>query len=275
MNPTRGSLAGAALLAAASVALVASTPPRPPAELRVCADPYNLPFSNDRDEGFENKVAHIVAQDLNTRVINYWWPHRRGFVRNSLSAGDCDVVIGVPVGFDPVATTKPYYRSTYYFVYRADRGLQIRSLDDTVLKHLKIGVNMIGYDYTNTPPAHALGARAIVGLAGFGNFLNPAPHADHPQDIIDALARDSINVAIVWGPKAGYWVKHEPVPLTMVALPDSDSVSGMPFAFDIAMGVRHGDNELKAQLDAVIDRRGGDIIQVLQDYSVPLIGRRP
>src|SRR3989442_7261391 len=94
--------------------------------------------------------------------------------------GFCDVMIEAPVGLDAVATTKAYYRSTYYFIYRADRGLQIRSLDDTVLKHLKIGVNIIGYDYTNTPPAHALAQRGIVGLVGFGNSLNADPKADQP-----------------------------------------------------------------------------------------------
>lgn len=276
MIPTQGKLAGAGLLlSAACLALTASAPGRPIPELRVCADPYNLPFSNDREDGFENKIARLVARDLNASISNYWWPHRRGFVRNSLSAGDCDVIIGVPVGFDPVATTKPYYRSTYYFVYRADRGWQIRSLDDTVLKRLKIGVNMIGYDYTNTPPAHALGSRGVVGLVGFGNFLNPDPSADHPQDIIDAVAKDSIDVAIVWGPKAGYWVKQEPVALTMVALPDSDPVSGMPFAFSMAMGVRHRDKALKAQLDSVIDRRRGEIVGILQEYNVPMLELHP
>src|SRR5438067_10782898 len=108
-------------------------------------------------------------------------------------------MIQAPVGLDPVATTKPYYRSTYYFVYRADRGLAVRSLDDTALKRLKTGVNIIGYDYTNTPPAHALFARRIVGLVGFGNLLTPNPKADHPQDIVRAVARDSIDVAATPG----------------------------------------------------------------------------
>jgi quinoprotein dehydrogenase-associated probable ABC transporter substrate-binding protein len=246
-----------------------------PGELRVCADPYNLPFSNDRGEGFENKIAQVVASELNASMINYWWPHRRGFVRNALSAGSCDVIIGVPVGFDPVATTKPYYRSTYHFVYRADRSLQVRSLDDTVLKRLRIGVNLIGYDATNTPPAHALAPRGIVGLVGFGNFLNPDPKADHPQDIIEAVAKDSIDVAIVWGPKAGYWVKQQAVRLTMVALPDSDVVSGMPFAFSMAMGVRHRDRALRAQLDSVIDRRRGDLVAILREYNVPMLELHP
>ncbi len=267
-HSSRVKLTTAVAVAAAAVVLMASA--RPPAELRICADPYDLPFSNDKEEGFENKIAHVIARDLNATVINYWWPARRGVLRSSILAGRCDVMIQAPVGLDPVATTRPYYRSTYFFVYRADRGLALRSLDDTVLKHLRIGVNIIGYDYTNTPPAHALGTRGITGLVGFGNFLNPDPKADHPQDIFDALAQDSIDVAIVWGPLAGYWVKHEPVALTMTALPDSDPVSGMPFAFDMAMGVRHRDKELRAQLDSAITHRHDEIVRILEDYHVPL-----
>src|SRR5947199_1070416 len=274
MNRTRAKLAAALLLAAPAVVLMAGAP-RPLTGLRVCADPFALPFSNDQEQGFENKIAHVVAQDLNATVTNYWWPSRRGVLRNSILGGYCDVMIQAPVGLDPVATTKPYYRSTYYFIYRADRGLQLRSLDDTILKRLKIGVNMIGYDYTNTPPAHALSARGIVGLVGFGNFLNADPNADHPDDIVRAVARDSIDVAVVWGPLAGYWVKRQSVPLTMVALPDTDAVSGMPFAFAMAMAVRHRDKELKATLDSVIDRRRSDIIQILQQYNVPMIEMHP
>jgi len=274
MHSIRGRLT-VALLAAAAVVLMASAQQRPPSDLRVCADPYDMPFSNSQEEGFENKIAHLVARDLNATVINYWWPSRRGVLRNSILGGFCDVMIQAPVGLDPVATTKPYYRSTYYFVYRADRGFTLRSLDDTILKRLKIGVNMIGYDYTNTPPAHALGARGIVGLVGFGNFLNPDPKADHPDDIVHAVAKDSIDVAIVWGPLAGYWVKRQVVPLTMVALPDTDAVSGMPFAFDMAMAVRHRDKALKATLDSVVDRRRGEITAILEQYNVPMIEMRP
>ncbi len=246
MHVTRSKLAGA-LFASAAVVLLAGAY-RAPSELRVCADPYDMPFSNDHEEGFENKIAQVVARDLNARIVNYWWPSRRGVLRNSILGGYCDVMIQAPVGLDPVATTKPYYRSTYYFIYRADRGLQLRSLDDTILKRLKIGVNMIGYDYTNTP---------------------------HPDDIVRAVARDSIDVAVVWGPLAGYWVKRQSVPLTMVALPDTDAVSGMPFAFAMAMAVRHRDKELKATLDSVIDRRRSDIIQILQQYNVPMIEMHP
>src|SRR3989449_9320215 len=275
MHSTRGRLTGAVLVAAATVALMAGAPPRPASDLRVCADPYDMPFSNSQGEGFENKIAQVVARDLNATVINYWWPSRRGFLRNSLLGGFCDVMIQPAVGLDPVATTKPYYRSTYYFIYRANRGLGLRSLDDTILKHLKIGVNMIGYDYTNTPPAHALGARSIVGLVGLGNFLNSDTKADPPQDIVHPVARDSIDVAVVWGPLAGYWVKRESVPLTMVALPDTDAVSGMRFAFDMAMAVRHRDKALKATLDSVIDRRHGEITEILRQYNVPMLETHP
>lgn len=275
MKPMHRKLAAALAITASALLLTAGAPSPRLTDLRVCADPYNMPFSDDQEQGFENKIAHVVAADLHATVVNYWWPHRRGFVRNSLGGGFCDVIIGVPVGFDLVSETKPYYRSTYYFIYRADRGLQIHSLDDSILKHLRIGVNLIGYDATNTPPAMALASHGVVGLVGFGNFLNPDPRADHPQDIVDAVARDSIDVAIVWGPKAGYWVKREPVPLTMVALPDSDPVSGMPFAFGIAMGVRHSDKAFRAQLDSVIDRRRGEILGILQDFNVPTIPLHP
>src|SRR5258708_105814 len=275
MRPIRGRLTAALLVAAATVALRDGTPPRQASDLRVCADPDDMPFTNSQGEGFENKIAQLVARDLNATVINYWWPSRRGVLRNSILGGFCDVMIQAPVGLDPVATTKPYYRSTYYFVFRADRGLQLRSLDDTLLKRLKIGVNMIGYDYTNTPPAHALSSRGIVGLVGFGNFLNPDPKADHPDDIIKAVAKDSIDVAIVWGPLAGYWAKQQPVPLTLGALPGSDAVSGMPFAFSMAMAVRHRDKALKATLDSVIDRRHGEITEILRQYNVPMIEMRP
>src|SRR5690349_16835567 len=127
---------------------VASAQPftRPAGVLRVCADPNNLPLSNQRGEGFENKLAELLAQDLGERVEYTWWAQRRGFFRNTLKAGMCDLVIGVPAGFEMASTTRPYYRSTYVFVSRKDRHLNIASLDDPALRKLKIGVQMIGDD---------------------------------------------------------------------------------------------------------------------------------
>jgi len=213
MRPIK--LLGPIVLAAVVAGMTQSVPPRPLTDLRICGDPYNMPFSNDREEGFENKIAHVVAQDLNATVINYWWPERRGFLRNSILAGFCDVLINVPVGFDPVATTKVYYRSTYYFVYRTDRGLNLHSLDDTLLKHLKIGVNMIGYDYTNTPPAHALGSRGVVGVVGFGLLAFAFMSArHHGQSGLEGLgpARRLVTMA-----RFGLGVLHRPGPAALAA----------------------------------------------------------
>ncbi len=273
MFATRAKCAALVLLVT-SMAVVGSAWAPQRNTLRVCADPDDLPFSNERQEGFENKIAQLMAADLGDSLVNVWWPHRRGFVRNTLRAGLCDLIVGVPRGFDPVLTTKPYYRSTYYFVSRRDRNLGIGSLDDTVLRHLKIGVNLIGFDYTNTPPAHALSARGVVGnLIGYHTFYTQT--ADRPNDIIDAVANGSVDLAIVWGPLAGYYAQRDSVPLTLTALPDSDAASGMPFAFDIAMAVRRSDKALGARIDSLLERRHEDILAILHDYHVPMVGGGP
>src|SRR4029079_14190800 len=115
-----------------------------PAELRVCADPNNLPFSNARGEGFENKLAEMIARDLDEKLAYVWGAHRRGFSRQTLKAGLCDVVMGMPTGLDMVTSTEPYYRSTYVFVSRADRQLALDSISDPQLRQLKVGVHLIG-----------------------------------------------------------------------------------------------------------------------------------
>ena len=132
-------------------------------QFRVCADPQNMPHSNEKLEGFENKIAALVARELGETTRYTWWGQRRGFIRNTMNAtleeGRCDVVIGVPEGYDLVRTTKPYYRSTYVFVYQKDKGPQVRTLDDPILKKVKIGVHLLGDDYTNPPPVHELSKR--------------------------------------------------------------------------------------------------------------------
>jgi quinoprotein dehydrogenase-associated probable ABC transporter substrate-binding protein len=236
---------------------------------RVCGDPDNLPFSNDKREGFENKIAELIARDLKKPVEYQWWPHRRGFVRNTLRAKDCDVVIGVPGGFDPVAATKPYYRSTYYIVSRADRRPAVTSIDDPKLKSMKVGVHVIGNDYENTPPAHALGTRGIRAV-GFNAFYG-AGSGNKPEDIINAVVDSTIDVAVVWGPLAGYYAKQAKVPLTLTPLPDSDATSAtrLPFAYNITMGVRRADKAFRLQLDSILDRRSPEIARILQEYGIP------
>lgn len=236
--------------------------------LRVCADPDNLPSSNRNGEGFDNKIAALLAKEMGDSLTYVWWPQRRGFLRNTLRAHECDVVLGLPVGYDPVLSTKPYYRSTYYLVFPTQRHLGLTTLDDSALKRLRIGVNLIGDDYAHTPPVHALLARGIsANVTGFSTFYG---EEHHPGEIIAALERGDIDVAVAWGPLAGYFAKRAATPLTLVPLPD-DQASGMPFVFDVGIGVRRSDRALKEQLDEIVDRLAPDIARILAEYNVPTV----
>ncbi len=240
-------------------------------QFRVCADPRNLPFTNRRLEGFENKIAALIAKEFGASPTYTWWGQRRGFIRNTLKAtlkqARCDVVMGVPKGYDPVLWTKPYYRSTYVFVYSKDKGLQIKSLDDPVLRRLKIGVHLLGDDYTNPPPVHELGKRGIVdNVVGYSTFYS---EENPPSRIIEAVATGEIDVAIVWGPVAGYFAKKQRVELELAPVPSGEG--DLPFAFDICMGVRKGEEALKAELERAVDSKQDEIRKILEDYGVPLM----
>jgi len=244
-------------------------------QLRVCADPGDLPFSNEKGEGFENKIAAIIAKDLGDSLSFDWWPNRRGFVGHTLGMRHCDLIVAAPKGFDLVIETNPYYRSTYYIVTRRDRNIKLTSLDDPLIKTLRIGVNQIGDNYANTPPAHALSARgAVSNVTGFSTFYDEERHV-RPSDIIDAVSKGTIDVALAWGPIAGYYAKHSSVPLNLVPLPDTDRVTGFPFAYDVSLGVRRGDNSFRDLLNQVLERRKADIDSVLRDYGVPTLPLAP
>ncbi len=241
-------------------------------ELKVCADPNNLPFSNQRGEGFENKIASVIGADLGLPVRYTWWPQRRGFFRNTLNFGRCDVVVGVPMGFDAVMRTRPYYRSIYLFVTRRDRGLHIQSLDDSVLHSLRIGVHFAGDDYQNPPAALALARRGlaarVVGYSLYGDYSKPNP----PADLIDAVARGDVDLAIAWGPLAGYFARRSPVPLDLVPVSPEIDPPGLPFVFDIAVGVRRGDAAMRDRVQGALDRRRAAIHDILENYDVPMVG---
>jgi mxaJ protein len=243
--------------------------------LRVCADPNNLPFSNEREEGFENRLAELVARELGATVRYTWWPQRRGFVRNTLRAGLCDVVMGVPSSYELAWTTDPYYRSSYVFLWRADKPLALRSFDDPVLKHLKIGVQLVGDDGANPPPVHALARRGIVenvvGYSVYGDYTEPNP----PARVVEAVARGEVDVAIVWGPLAGYFAKRQHVPLALEPVSPEIDLPFIPMVFDIAMAVRRGDDSLHAALNDVIHRRQGEIRALLESAGVPLLNSKP
>jgi len=263
----------AALLPAIAALLVAADArAQERRELRVCADPNNLPYSNERQEGFENKIAELIARELGATLSYTWWPQRRGFVRNTLREQKCDLVMGVPTSYELVLTTRPYYRSTYVFVYRKDRGYQIRSLDDPILRELKIGVHVIGDDYNNSPPAHALGNRQIVGnvvgYSVYGDYAEPNP----PARLIEAVARGDVDLAIAWGPIAGYFAQKESVPLELVPVSPSIDLPFLPFVYDISLGVRREDEAFRDELDAILVRKQAEIRQILESYGVPLLG---
>lgn len=230
---------------------------------RVCADPDNLPYSNQKLEGFENKIAELMAKELGESPTYYWWPQRRGFIRTTLGTKMCDIVMGVPKGYDPVLWTKPYYRTSYVIAYPKNKGLQIKSLDDPILKEVKIGV------YANTPPHIALSERGITkNVVGYEVFYDPQDN--YPGKIIDDLAAGKIDVAIVWGAIAGYFAKKQSVPIEIVPILDGGSNS-QPFVYDISIGVRKSDKELKAKLEEILDKKKTEIRKILEDYGVPLI----
>ncbi|MBW3654463.1 MAG: substrate-binding domain-containing protein [Gemmatimonadetes bacterium] len=243
--------------------------------LRVCADPNNLPFSNQAQEGFENRLAELLAREMGARVQYTWWAQRRGFIRNTLRAGECDLVLGVPTSLELVAATRPYYRSTYVFVYRKDAKFDVRSFDDPVLRDLKIGVHLVGDDGANTPPAHALGARGVVGnVRGYmlyGDYSQPNP----PARILDAVASGEIDLAIVWGPLAGYFAPKLNVPMEIVPVSPQVDVPFLPFVYDISMGVRREDTALRAEVDSILDLRRAEVDAILDGYGVPRAGTAP
>lgn len=242
--------------------------------LRVCADPNNLPFSNAGEQGFENRLADMIARELGVPVRYTWWAQRRGFVRNTLNAGECDVVMGVPTELDLTLTTRPYYRSTYVFVSRRERRLPLGSLDDPLLGTLRIGVQMIGDDFSNTPPAHALSARGlisnVVGYSVLGDYSRPNP----PARIVEAVARGDVDTALVWGPVAGYFGARASVPLEVVPISTDRDMPGLRFAFDISMGVRRGNTTLRDTLDDFIVRQREAIDRLLDGYAVPRVDRK-
>jgi mxaJ protein len=244
-----------------------------PRVLRVCADPNNLPFSNAQGQGFENRLVELLAKDLDARVEYTWWAQRRGYVRNTLKDRRCDVWPGVATQVEMLATTRPYYRSTYMFVSRADRHLDLASYDDPRLKALKIGVQLIGDDASNTPPTHALARRGIVanvrGFMVYGDYARPNP----PAAIIEAVDRGDIDVAIVWGPLAGYFAARAVHQLALAPVQPWLDGPQWPMVFDISMGVRRDDAKLRAALDGALERRSAQIDKLLQDYAVPLIDR--
>jgi mxaJ protein len=250
--------------------------PAPRTALRVCQDPNNLPFSNLAGEGIENKIAELFGKALGLPVTYYSFPQRMAFIRNTLRyklPGEdypCDIVIGVPTGFDQVSVTKPYYRSTYALVFPKGKGMdQVSSaeeflkLDPAKLKTLRIGI------YDRSPASDWLNKHNLVDQGVPYKLLNADPQ-QYPGEIIEKdLAAGKIDVAIVWGPIAGYFAQRVKTPaLVMVPL---KSEPGVKFDYQMAMGVRYGEREWKQQIEGLIDAKQSEIQAILKDYGVPLV----
>jgi mxaJ protein len=238
--------------------------------LRVCADPNNLPYSDQQQKGFENQLATMIASDLGMQVIYTWFPQRGSFFRKTLDAGKCDVVMGVPAGMKGIDTTQPYYRSGYVFVSRRDRNLNIASLDDPRLHQLRIGIHNLGDTDREAPPVHALTSRGIVtNLVGYNIFGSNLDETDPSSDLIKAVEKGDIDLALVWGPIAGYFARFSPVPLVVSPMEVDSSNPKLPLSFDIAAGVRKEDDMLKQQLDSELQRRRTEIQHLLVSYGIP------
>ena len=236
--------------------------PPGPGVLRVCADPNNLPFSNMKGEGFENKIAELMAKELGMKLEYRFMSQRLGFFRETLKAGECQLVMGAPTEFEKAQTTKAYYRSAYVFVSREDRKLSITSFDDPALRTLKIGLQLVP---GATPPAEALGKRGIVdNIVGF-------PVAESCAPVLEALVNGQIDVAIIWGPPAGYFAKKQSTPLKIAPVEDSS----VTVAFDISMAVKRGNKELREKIDAAIAKHQKEIDKILNDYGIVRVGAAP
>ena len=255
-------------LAAPAVAEPAAPAPDPHV-LRVCADPNNLPFSDRTQAGFENRLAELAARELHRSVAYYWQPQRRGFVRTTLNAGRCDVIVGVPTASELVRVTRPYYRSTYVFVSRRARHLAISSFDDPRLRRLRIGIPITGDDYANPPPAQAVAVRHLVnnvrGYPVYGDYSQPRPS----WGVLNGLLDGEIDVAVAWGPLAGYFAREAAAPVDIVPVVAPADVA-LSFAFDMSMGVRRDDRALAAALDEILARRAPEVRRILASFGVPL-----
>ncbi|WP_018461945.1 quinoprotein dehydrogenase-associated putative ABC transporter substrate-binding protein [Thermus oshimai] len=236
-------------------------------ELRVCAEPQNLPYSNQKQEGFENRIAKILAEDLGAQLEYTWLPPSHTLSRDVqlLQQGACDLFMEVYEGQEPFLTTLAYYRSTFVFVYREDSPLQLESLDDPALRRLRIGVQSAA-----SPPELALAIRGLIG-----NLRHYYPDFNRPDPLaapVEAVARGEVDVAILWGPTAGFFAKKQPVPLKIVPVqPEIELNPFISMVYSVAIGLRADDEALRDELNRVLVRRWDEIQAVLQEYGVPLL----
>lgn len=231
-------------------------------EFKVCADQDNLPYSNSKQEGFENKIAEVLAQDLGLKIGYQFWYDRMGFLRNTLNAKKCDVVMGTTSDYDALRTSKPYYRSGHVFVYKKDSGYNITNWDSPDLKKARIGI--VGQ------------SPATIPLDAHGLVPNSRPYRMQrdlnlsPGYLVDDLLAGDIDVAILWGPIGGYYAKQAKVPLEVVLIPEYEQINAKGKTYwNISVGVRKADKERMAKIEGALERNKDKIEQILSEYGIP------
>lgn len=262
----RAALIGLGLIACVGAARAQTPDIVDRSALKICADPNNLPFSDEKKQGFENKIADAMGTALGRKVEYTWFPQVIGFVRNTLQAHRCDLVIGTVAGDDVMQTTNPYYFTTYVMLYRSDKGRVLSGLDDPQLANLRLGV------VSATPPSDLLVRHGLMAHAK-PYALTVDTRAESPthqmvQDIIDG----TIDVGFLWGPIAGYFRKHEGLPLSVVPLKEEPGAARMKY--HIAMGVRGNEPEWRRNINAAILKEQPEITAILRDYGVPLLNEQ-
>jgi quinoprotein dehydrogenase-associated probable ABC transporter substrate-binding protein len=233
--------------------------------LRVCADPNNLPFSNEKGEGFENKIAEYLAKKINKELAYAFYPGATGFVRNTLNAHLCDVILGIPQGNDLVQPTNPYYRTTYAIVTRAGSELEgLTTLDDPRLKSKQHRIGLVA----NTPPGNILAKEGLMSAVKPYPLMVDTRFDSSSATMIRDLEAGEIDVALLWGPIAGYYVKNAKTKLNLAPIQET---AGTRMAFRVAFGVRHSDQIWKRDLNQFISQNKSELEKILIDYGVPLI----
>ncbi len=231
-----------------------------PKVLRVCSDPRNLPFSNEKGEGFENKLAELLAGKLGKSLSYTWYPNSMGFVRNTLGSYKCDVIMGFPQGDDIAQVTNPYYATTYALIFKPGTGLDgAGSLGDPRLNDKRIGI------VAGTPPSTIMVANGLMGRAKPYPLVIDTRVDSSARDMIKDIEDGTIDAGVLWGPMAGYFAMHANPELTVVPL------TGPHMSFRISMAVRHQDQEFKRLLNRLIQENQSDINELLLSYGVPLL----
>lgn len=258
-----GVFCGLAVLTAGAAGRAATSEVIDRSALRVCADPANLPFSNRAGEGFENKIAELLAAELGVPVQYTWFPQAIGFVRNTLKARKCDLVIGISLGFELLQNTNPYYRSAYSLVYRPDGALAIEALDDPAMKDLTIGV------VAGTPPASVIAKHGLLANVRPYQLMVDTRFDSPGKQMVEHIAAGAVDVGVLWGPIAGYYAQQQEPPLKVVPLATRPGESRMDFR--ITMGIRFNEPDWKHRLNDLIAEKQDEIDAILQDYGVPLL----